>query len=113
MYLEYVALTPAPPTAPAFCYLDAAGELRPLLYTTLAEGIKWLVSAIGCDPSQYASHSLRRGGATSAIKAGTPPLLVQLAGDWASASAFQLYVQLGAAEKLACTAAMLSLLSSP
>ena len=105
-----VASVPAPLSAPAFCFLTAEGDLRPVTYTALGEGIKRLVSLIGHDPAQYATHSLGRGGATYAVQSGANPLLVQQVGDWASPTSFQLYVVLGAPEKLSCTAGMLTAL---
>lgn len=109
VWLGYVAAVPAPDTAPAFCFVDAQGSLSHLDYAMLAAGIKHLVAAIGLDPAQYATHSLRRGGATYSFHAGALPTHIKYAGDWASA-AFELYLTLGVREKLACTAAMLACL---
>jgi hypothetical protein len=106
VWLGYLAAVPAPATAPAFCFLDAHGALCPLTYALLADGIKGLVAAIGLDPTQFATHSLRRGGATYSFQAGALPTHIKFAGDWAS-DAFELYLTMGVKEKLACTAAML------
>jgi site-specific recombinase XerD len=107
LYLRHVSNVPAAPSDPAFCYPGPGGSLRGLTFDRLASGIKHLVSAIGMDPSSYSTHSLRKGGATSAIRAGVDPLLVQAAGDWASPSSFQLYVVVSPAQLLGCTASML------
>ncbi len=107
VWLGYVAAVPAAPSDPAFCYCDPSGDLRPLDYASLAAGIKFLVAAIGLNPDHYATHSLRRGGASYSFQAGALPTHIKFAGDWAS-EAFEVYLTLGVREKLTCTAAMLA-----
>lgn len=109
LWQGYVAAVPAEPSDPAFCFHAEDGSLQPLDFTLLAAGIKSLIAAIGLDPSDYSSHSQRRGGATYAFQSGVAATLIKIAGDWSS-DAFEVYLTLGAAEKLRCTHAMLTML---
>jgi hypothetical protein len=104
----YVARAPAPATAPAFCFPEGAG-VSPLTYGDLAACIKTLVRLVGLDPSQYSTHSLRRGGATAAFQAGASPFAIKDAGDWRGAT-FEIYLSLSPGDKLRCTQLMLAAL---
>ena len=53
--------------------------------------LKSLVTSIGLDPSQYNTHSLRRGGATSYSLANVPDRMIQVIGGWTSDS-YKLYI---------------------
>ena len=55
-----------------------------LTHPALVKGIKQLVSAAGLDPTQFAGHSLRRGGATLAFKLRAPVHQIQMQGIWRS-----------------------------
>ena len=57
---------------------------KPLLYATLVEKLKGLVSAIGLDPENVSGHSLRRGGASYAFHCGVPSEVIKAQGDWQS-----------------------------
>ena len=46
--------------------------------------VKWLMAAVGEDPARFGAHSLRIGGATSALAAGVEPSLIRLLGRWSS-----------------------------
>lgn len=50
----------------------------------LASGIKKAVSKQGLDPALYSTHSLRAGGATDLLRAGTPLEIIRKAGRWRS-----------------------------
>lgn len=80
-----------PPQASAFS-LPVKGGFVPFTYPQVQSTLKELVSIVGLDPTQYSSHSFRRGGATSAFRAQVPPELIQLQGDWAS-DAYKQYLQ--------------------
>ena len=60
---------------------------RPLTHAALVAWIKRLIQLAGHDPSRYAGHSLRRGGATFAFSsANLNPILIKALGDWLSDS---------------------------
>eukprot|EP00959_Pyramimonas_sp_CCMP1952_P254981 5325484-Pyramimonas_sp.AAC.1 len=60
------------------------GTFRALTHAELVKGIKTLAGAAGYDPKKFASHSLRRRGATLAFRMGAPVQQIQLQGDWLS-----------------------------
>ena len=64
------------------------GTFRALTYAELVKGIKTLAGAAGYDPKQFASHSLRRGGAL-AFRMGAPVQQIQLQGDWLSDAVYR------------------------
>ena len=77
------------PTDPIFCW--PSGRLM-----TTSSFISWLrrkLRSLGIDDSQYAGHSLRRGGAVSAKAAGASDLLIKTLGRWTSDS-FMIYLRL-------------------
>ena len=61
---------------------------RRAFLTMLNKGLRML----HIDPKQYAGHSLRRGGAFTALRNGVPHPLIQVLGRWSSA-AFLRYLQ--------------------
>jgi hypothetical protein len=107
LYQGYVATHPAEPTDPFFMYKGADGALQPLTFDGLACGVKELVALLGLDPSNYASHSLRRGGASGALASGLAPFFTRFQGDWKS-ECYLRYHTLGLTDMLRISAAMLS-----
>ena len=69
---------------PVFVYKDGKGAYKPYLYNHFLTRMKSVVKAIGLDPKQYAGHSLRRGGATWALRCGVPGEVIRAMGDWRS-----------------------------
>lgn len=67
--------------------------------------MKSLVRSIGLDPSQYNTHSLRRGGATSYSLANVSDRMIQVIGGWTSDS-YKLYIDtsIGQAREAAISA---------
>ena len=55
--------------------------------------VKWMVRMGGGDPSLYGAHSLRIGGATAALAAGVPALVIKAMGRWGS-DVFEIYAHL-------------------
>jgi hypothetical protein len=53
---------------------------------TMHAACKRLIAAVGLDPTSYASHSCKRGGALAAMEAGLSQVQIQDLGRWASAS---------------------------
>ena len=49
------------------------------------------MAAIGLDPSNFSSHSLRRGGTSYAMSLQIPGEMVQSMGDWKS-DAYKQYI---------------------
>ena len=56
--------------------------------------VKWMVRMGGGDPSLYGAHSLRIGGATAALAARVPALvMIKAMGRWGS-DVFEIYAHL-------------------
>jgi hypothetical protein len=51
---------------------------------TVRDAGKDAIKAIGLDPTRYASHSVKGGGALAAVKAGLNSAQLTLVGNWAS-----------------------------
>jgi hypothetical protein len=109
LWQRYVASHPAAPDAPMFSYFDSQKQLVPLTFGGLAAGVKELVGLVGLDPSMYASHSLRRGGASGALASGLAPFFTKFQGDWKS-DCYERYYTVSRADMVAITATMLSTL---
>ena len=67
-------------TSPVFTFTDGSFLTRERLTMTLRQ----LLQTAGYDAAAYASHSFRRGAATTAAAAGLPVWLIQTLGRWAS-----------------------------
>ena len=57
---------------------------RQLSYDTMLGLVKTLMSAIGEDPGQFGTHSLRIGGATALFSMGASETLIRTMGRWSS-----------------------------
>ncbi|KAK3243604.1 hypothetical protein CYMTET_46759 [Cymbomonas tetramitiformis] len=68
------------------------------LCTHTLPGIKPLAERVGLDPSSYAGHSLRRGGATAAMRLDVNSIYIKLQGDWKS-DCFERYCELDTEQK--------------
>ena len=90
-------LVPAEADKPAFGYL-VDGVYMPLTYAKLLYGMKDMLAKAGYDPSKFAGHSLRRGGATFAYQCGVNPMFIPIQGDWNS-DAWLLYIGLSVQQK--------------
>ena len=55
--------------------------------------VKWMVATGGGDPTLFGAHSLRIGGATAALAAGVPALVIKAMGRWGS-DVFEIYAHL-------------------
>jgi hypothetical protein len=98
----HVEASPAPPNAPAFMWKGGAF----LFYSIFSTELQSLVSQAGIQ-KLIRPHSLRRGGASTALKVGVSPLLIKLQGDWAS-DAWLRYVEIGVDQRLAVSTALAS-----
>ena len=61
-YKTMTALAPVADHQPAFVIRNKKGKFTPLIYKQLQGKLKWLIARTGRDPTQYSTHSLRRGG---------------------------------------------------
>ena len=84
-YQQMVAMFPADNDAPAFL-LKKYGVIRTATYRQFQDHIKESIKRIGLDPTDYSSHSFRRGGATYAFQCGLSPAMIKKLGDWKSDS---------------------------
>eukprot|EP00854_Cymbomonas_tetramitiformis_P010120 gene10120-biopygen10351 len=70
------------------------GGLVPMTHAVLVAGLKGLAEQVGLDPARYAGHSLRRGGATAALRLRVDRFYIKLQGtrspsatrDWVAVS---------------------------
>ena len=81
---------PCLPDQAAFQY-RVNERIRPIIYSNFLSRLKRALSEEGINPSGYAGHSFRRGGATLAFTSGLPSELIKLHGDWRS-QAYLLYL---------------------
>jgi hypothetical protein len=65
---------------------------QPLRYTPILTIIRSLMSAIGENPDEFGTHSLRIGGATSLFAAGADETVIRTMGRWSS-DIHRLYVR--------------------
>jgi integrase len=80
---EYIDSSDAYDDAPLF-HDTETDTGKPLLRDTYLYFLNRLLRAAGIPPENYSGHSARRGGATSAFRAGVPDVIVQRMGRWAS-----------------------------
>ena len=92
---------PAPQGGPMF--RDPASG-KPLTYEFMHSIIKRLMNAIGEDPDEFGTHSLRIGGATAMFAAGATPTVIRTMGRWSS-DCYRLYVRACYEQSMAWTAA--------
>jgi hypothetical protein len=83
-YLKHVSETTAgQDLGPAFL-INKNGRTIPLSHDTFVDMLKQLLAFVGEDPTQFAGHSLRRGGATLGFQLGAPAYQIMAQGDWLS-----------------------------
>ncbi|KAK3284810.1 hypothetical protein CYMTET_7554 [Cymbomonas tetramitiformis] len=80
------------------------GALVPMTHAVLAAGLKRLAEQVGLDPARFAKHSLRRGGATAALRLKVDRLYIKLQGDWKS-DCYERYCELDDEQRLILPAA--------
>ena len=74
----------APDACPLFAFTSTSHLLTCITAKSVNDGIEYLASLLSLDPKEFASHSLRRGGATFAFQCSIPAELIKLQGDWRS-----------------------------
>ena len=80
----------APPTGPAFI-ISESPPYQPLTVNNFNQILRQSLMRIGLDPTQFTSHSFRRGGASWAYQNDVPVDTIKTIGDWRS-NAYQRYV---------------------
>ena len=90
-YERLVRSSPGSPNDPAFATLRR-GKLVAISQGKLQETIKSLVKKIDGDPTNFSSHSLRRGGASWASRCGCSADQIKLFGDWHS-DCYEIYIE--------------------
>lgn len=80
------------------------GTNAPIQADALRRMIKNLMAAVGEDPGQFGTHSLRIGGATALFAQGATPMVIRTMGRWSS-DCYRLYVRACYQSSLSWTAA--------
>jgi hypothetical protein len=103
---QHISDFPAPPSSLLFLGSLASGRSPiPLSHTAFVSKMKTMLAAAGHDPSRFAGHSLRRGGATLAFGLNCPKHLIQLQGGWLSGVVYR-YHEVATASRLVLPVAM-------
>jgi hypothetical protein len=102
---NYFQSVPAPDSSPAFVVPDEQGHLKTLTYSSFSSHLNRVLSLAGYQTTLFATHSLRRGGATFAAGINCPSELIQLQGDWKS-SAYLRYTARSLDQRLQLARAM-------
>jgi len=84
-YQQMIKMFPATEDSPAFL-VRKYGVIRTATYRQYQNHIKESIRRIGLDPTEYSSHSFRRGGATYAFRCGLSAAMIKKLGDWKSDS---------------------------
>eukprot|EP00854_Cymbomonas_tetramitiformis_P034054 gene34054-biopygen7328 len=77
----------------------------PLTHDALVTGIKALAERVRLEPAIFAGHSLRRGGATAAMRLDVNSMYIKMQGNWNS-DCFERYCELDTEQKLVLLGAM-------
>ena len=78
---------------------------KPITYYMFNSFLKYLIRTIGLNPSDYSTHSFRRGGATFAFQSNVPAELIKHHGDWKS-DAYLVYLQYDFPQKMSVSKRM-------
>jgi site-specific recombinase XerD len=87
-YLRKMSIFLSGPARPVFCrfFTSPLGcvtpQLKAVSLSTLSSQFKRVVAAIGLDPSQYGTHSCRRGFASEAAELGADSRELAAMGNW-------------------------------
>ena len=108
---KHFAQTPLLGSAPAFQVPSASGGFRPLPYASFQSTIKFFCAEIGLNPSDFSSHSLRRGGCTFLASQGASIQELKARGDWKSDCVYQ-YIQTSLSDRILFDTRVASVLAS-
>ena len=84
--------------SPAFVK-GSPGKLTPVLYGWFMKKLKGVLLSCGQKPDRFGSHSLRRGGASWALRCGLSGDMIRILGDWKS-DAYRAYLDVPLIEKV-------------
>ena len=112
-FLHFIRVdSPYSPQSPMFTYIAHPGTRSiPITYHQFLSRLRSLLSSLGFNPSDYGSHSFRRGGASLAHSAGIPTEHIKALGDWHSDSVF-LYLHTPWAFRMSAQRKLISHLTS-
>lgn len=85
--------------APAFHRHARDGSLLPVTYKWFSKRLLEVIGNCGQEKKLYGTHSLRRGGASWALKCGLNADVIRLLGDWKS-NAYQCYLEVPLPDKI-------------
>lgn len=97
----FACLPHIPPSTPAFLYPGPSGLSKMWCYTSFISKLRGILHSLGLNPSLYAGHSFRRGGASWALSQGVPLEDIKQLGDWKS-DCYKLYLYPTAKSQLLC-----------
>jgi len=101
-------LTPAAgDSSQALCIQNRSAHTTVFTYKAFMSLLKFLLLQLGLNPSEYGTHSFRRGGASFALEAGVPLDTISILGDWKSDSIF-LYLHMPLTQRLSAKRTMAS-----
>ena len=99
-YLWYRSFFAATPSSDSAFFVVEPSSSSAVLKTSFQTALKtWVRSVLHLDPAAYASHSLRRGGATALMEAGVSEVLIASHGRWHSL-AYRLYLEFSGSRML-------------
>ena len=79
-------------SGPAFCRKSTGNKLVPVAYGWFRSKLLSVIEQCGVDHSKYGTHSLRRGGASWALRCGMSSEVIRILGDWHS-DAYRCYLE--------------------
>lgn len=99
--ISYLRLTSlAPSDGPAFVIPGkTASSFVPYTPVMFLRRLRALLSQVEKDPSHFATHSFRRGGASWALQCGLPAEVIRVLGDWRS-DAYLAYIDIPRSSRL-------------
>lgn len=77
------------PSDPLLAYCSSEGKLHVLHKRTVLSKLKSILGNIGLNPTEYGTHSLRRGGATWLLLCGVSVPIIKTLGDWKTDCVFK------------------------
>ena len=89
-FIAFQRTCSATPTGPAFV-ISKSPPYQPLTVNNFNQILHQSLMRTGLDPTQFTSHSFRRGGASWAYQNDVPVDTIKTIGDWRS-NAYQRYV---------------------
>jgi hypothetical protein len=103
-WVSYTTKVPGSPLSPAFTLSNGS----PLIPAQLTATVRYSLGTLGCPyAATFSSHSLRRGGAQAAVRAGGNEADVAAHGTWKSMGGMSAYVPSHSSKRVAASLASL------